>query len=271
MKTKVIKIGGSCLTSSVDVKKLIPILETGEEFILVISAFKNVTNLLEKWFDTKDRKFLEELHNLFRTMFGDLFLEKNFEKDFLTFSDVINIHKDNVTRSYAQALGERMTSLVIKNYLENSGIDIEMAHDDPLIFGDENVFNYEKSSSRILDFYNTKKSKHVLTQGFVSIGEDGMLTNLGREGSDLTAAVWADVLSSECVLYKDVGAIYTSDPNINIDAKKINKINFENYKEDFYQSKVIQNKVIDFCIEKKISLSIYSFNKNICGTRIINK
>ncbi len=268
MNTKVIKIGGSCLTSAEDIKKIVSILDTKDDIVIVISAFKNVTNLIEFWFDTKNKKYLDKLENKFKIIFENLFSNKKFKSDFLIFNEIVNIHKNNISRNHAQALGEKISFSMIEMYLKDIGISIDISDDDPLVFGDNNSFDLEKSSNKILDFFKSKKHRHILTQGFASIDANGELNNLRREGSDLTAVIWAYALSVRCILYKDVGAIYTDDPSKNKIAEKITKISFYDYKDKFYFSQIIQDRVIDFCIKYGLNISIHSFDDNSCGTKL---
>lgn len=269
MNKRVIKIGGSLLTNSERLRSLLQIFDHHEgEQVLVVSAFKNVTNLLEKWFDDKSVEALEELVKIHRNFFNTLFPDKIFEKDFEDFDEIKQIHMRLLSRDAALALGEKMSSRIIERFLQESGIDISSHDSDPLAFGNPDSFNFEFSQKVIRDFFASKKTKHIITQGFAS-WDGGNLSNLGREGSDLTAALWAQSLNAECILYKDVGALYTKDPHKYPEAEKISQISFTDYKENFFGAGVVYDKLIDFCLERGQDLAIYSFSENSLGTRFL--
>ncbi len=268
MKTKVIKIGGSCLSSAEHLQRIIPILQEEYNFVLVVSAFRNVTNLLERWFDTKELKHLEELKALHKGIFSALFPEKVFELDFPVFQEVIMVHLSGYDRNHTLSLGEKLSSAIVEMYLREKGIPIALHPSDPLIVGDSDSFDRDRSVQSIKDAYLKKEQQHLLTQGFASFNHEGGRSNLGREGSDLTAVLWAHALGAECILYKDVGALYHSDPRHDSEAQIISQISFDKYKQDFYGAQIIYEKVVDFCLAHSIPLSIYSIENNTLGTYI---
>ncbi len=268
----VIKVGGSCLRGKEDIQKLHDLLYEFKDkhIVLVVSAFKNITNLIEKWYDNCDVNALQEILRIHRNIFESLLPENHFLLDFPEFEELKNIHINKVERDEALALGEKMSSAIILSYLKQEGIDIIQDIRDPFIFGNPEKFFFDKSREEILRFVESRKSQHILTQGFAS-WDEGNKSNLGREGSDLTAVLWARALCVDCVLYKDVGVLYTADPRKYRDVKKIEKISFSEYQRDFFGAGIVYDKVIDFCLVYDQSLYIYSFENNTCGTKFFAK
>lgn len=163
MKTKVIKIGGSLLTDARKISHIKNILsEEGTQFILVLSAFQNVTNLLEKWYDEKEIEPLLELINIHRNIFSKLFPAKNFAVDFPYFDEIKKLHLRDLSRDAALALGEKMSTKMIEMYLNSEKISISSPVNDPLVFGDKDFFSFEKSSGAINTFLNPKKLHTLL-------------------------------------------------------------------------------------------------------------
>jgi len=76
-----------------------------------------------------------------------------------------------------------------------------------------------------------KEGKVVVLAGFQGISEDGDITTLGRGGSDTTAVAIAAQLGWDCEIYTDVDAIFTTDPKINPNAKKLDRITYEELME----------------------------------------
>jgi len=76
-----------------------------------------------------------------------------------------------------------------------------------------------------------KEGKVVVLAGFQGISEEGDITTLGRGGSDITAVAIAAQLGWDCEIYTDVDAIFTTDPKINPNAKKLDKITYDELME----------------------------------------
>ena len=75
---------------------------------------------------------------------------------------------------------------------------------------------------------NLGKGKIVIIAGFQGISEAGNITTLGRGGSDTSAVAMAAALkASECLIYTDVDGVYTTDPRVVTDARRLRKITFE--------------------------------------------
>ena len=267
-KIRVIKVGGSCLSKASDLEQVVHILDGGLDYVLVVSAFKNVTNLIERWFDSEDYKALAELKSIHEDVFTRLFPEKDFYRDFPLFAVVENLHKVSCTRDWAVTLGENMSSFIVEMYLQKKDVDISILEKDPYLFGNTESYDFVKSKKMIKEAYQKKGTRHVLTQGYASWNSENQRDNLGREGSDLTAVVWASALDVECILYKDVGSLYSEDPKKNPEAESISKISFQEYGARFYSAGIVYDKVIDFCITSKRDLFIYDFYKNQLGTKI---
>ena len=90
-----------------------------------------------------------------------------------------------------------------------------------------------------------------MVAGFQGVEEEGNVTTLGRGGSDLTAVALAAVLNASCELYKDdVDGIYTIDPGICENARKLEKISYDEMLEmSSLGSKVLQARAVE-CAKK---------------------
>ena len=101
------------------------------------------------------------------------------------------------------------------------------------------------------------EGKIIVVAGFQGVEEEGNVTTLGRGGSDLTAVALAAVLNASCELYKDdVDGIYTTDPSICENAKKLKKISYDEMLEmSSLGSKVLQARAVEFA--KKYNAPIH--------------
>jgi aspartate kinase len=121
---------------------------------------------------------------------------------------------------------------------------------------------YSKAKILKIDAEKIKKAllkgKIVVVAGFQGVDEDGNVTTLGRGGSDLTAVSLAAVLKADaCELYKDdVDGVYTTDPGICRNARKLKKISYDEMLEmASLGSKVLQARAVEFA--KKFCVPIH--------------
>jgi aspartate kinase len=100
----------------------------------------------------------------------------------------------------------------------------------------------------------------VIVAGFQGVDENGSITTLGRGGSDTSAVALAAALKAdECQIYTDVDGVYTTDPRIVPEAKKLDRITFEEMLEmASLGSKVLQIRSVEFAGKYKVKLRVLS-------------
>lgn len=111
----------------------------------------------------------------------------------------------------------------------------------------------------------------VVIAGFQGVDKEGNITTLGRGGSDTTAvAIAASLKADECQIYTDVDGIYTTDPRVVPEARKLKSITFEEMLEmASLGSKVLQIRSVEFAGKYKVKLRVLSsFNDSDGGTVI---
>tara|TARA_B100001113_G_scaffold84814_1_gene67545 strand:+ start:1001 stop:2215 length:1215 start_codon:yes stop_codon:yes gene_type:complete len=132
------------------------------------------------------------------------------------------------------------------------------------------------SKAKILDV-NADKILEVLKDGiipiitgFQGVTEGGDITTLGRGGSDTTAvAIAAQVGASRCDIYTDVDGIFTTDPKVVSNAKKLDSITMEEMLELAGQgAKVIQTRAVEFANKYNVPVRVLSSFNNGKGTLI---
>ncbi len=133
------------------------------------------------------------------------------------------------------------------------------------------------TKARILDIdeYNIKQDLNdgyvVVVAGFQGADEFGNTTTLGRGGSDTTGVALAAALKAEeCQIYTDVDGVYTTDPRVVPEARRLDKITFEEMLELASQgSKVLQIRSVEFAGKYKVKLRVLSsFEEEGDGTLI---
>jgi len=132
------------------------------------------------------------------------------------------------------------------------------------------------TKARILDIDESRirkdldKGRIVIVAGFQGKDEHGNITTLGRGGSDTTAVALAAALKAdECQIYTDVDGVYTTDPRVVPDARRLEKITFEEMLEmASLGSKVLQIRSVEFAGKYNVKLRVLSSFKDGPGTLI---
>jgi aspartate kinase len=108
----------------------------------------------------------------------------------------------------------------------------------------------------------------VVVAGFQGIDANGNITTLGRGGSDTTGVALAAALKAdECQIYTDVDGVYTTDPRIVPDARRLSKITFEEMLElASLGSKVLQIRSVEFAGKYKVKLRVLSSFTDVNST-----
>jgi aspartate kinase len=135
------------------------------------------------------------------------------------------------------------------------------------------------SRAKILDLNNdiiftTIRDGYIpIITGFQGITDEGDTTTLGRGGSDTTAvAIAASIKAKRCDIYTDVDGIYTTDPRIVPEAKKLDSITMEEMLELAGQgAKVIQIRAVEFANKYQVPLRVLSSFEPGSGTLILQE
>lgn len=294
---KVFKFGGASVNSVERIKNLSTILRhfPDEEILVVISAMGKTTNALEEVVEAFYNGNNEEALRLFelvkqqhlttaKYLLVTHYLScKEQLKDLFTEAEWL-LH-DKPVRSFDYyydqviCIGELISTAIISAYLNETGtvnkwVDVRdiIRTDDN--FRDANVdwkFTEERIQSDIIPgFINCNI---VLTQGFIGSTDENESTTLGREGSDYTAAIFANILNAEeLVIWKDVEAVMNADPKQFPGAKPIPELNYNEVIEmAYYGAQVIHPKTIKPLQNKNISLYVKCFlDTSLPGTVINN-
>lgn len=115
-----------------------------------------------------------------------------------------------------------------------------------------------------------KEGLIVIVAGFQGIDENDNVTTLGRGGSDTSAVALAAALKADvCEIYSDVDGVYTTDPNIEPHARKLNKVSYEEMMEmASLGAKILQIRSVQFAKKYKVPLYVKSSFNNVDGTLV---
>ena len=168
--------------------------------------------------------------------------------------------------------GEQITSALLSTALEDLSLKARswMGWQVPIIT--DNVYGKasikEIKTDNIMNFIS--KGYVSIVSGFQGISEDYRITTLGKGGSDTTAVALAAAFSADrCDIYTDVDGVYTTDPRIVKNAKKLDFITYEEMLELASQgAKVLQTRSVALAMKHKVFLRVLSSFKNLPGTLI---
>lgn len=172
--------------------------------------------------------------------------------------------------------GEQVTISLLSMALQQIGCDaISYLGSQVRIVTDS---EHGKARIKSIDEHRIRESldagKVVIVAGFQGVDENGHITTLGRGGSDTTAVALAAALKAEeCQIYTDVDGVYTTDPRIEPNARKMNTVSYEEMLEmASLGSKVLQIRSVEFASKYKVPLRVLSsLIDNPVGTLITSE
>ncbi|HPR85665.1 MAG TPA: aspartate kinase [Prolixibacteraceae bacterium] len=276
---KVFKFGGASVSSAHAVRNSVNILKMyPEKKVLVISAMGKTTNALEivarKYFnqDTEVWTIFQEVKDYHLGIIAELWGESvevpEVEKLFAQLASRIKGERSlNFDYEYDQivAFGELISTQIISSYfnkigLKNRWIDVRncLKTDDQYREGNINWELSQRLAKRIFSF---ETEELYITQGFIGGTLTNQTTTLGREGSDYTAAILANLLDAEDVsIWKNVPGILNADPDFFANTQKLDELSYKEAIELSYSgAKVIHPKTIKPLQNKNIPLFVKSF------------
>jgi len=171
--------------------------------------------------------------------------------------------------------GEQVTIALLSMALNKRGIEARSYTGSQVQILTDNVHG----KARILDIdaarvrEDLENNRVVVVAGFQGVDEDGNITTLGRGGSDTTAVAMAAALEAdECRIFTDVDGVYTTDPRIVPEARRLDRITVEEMLELASQgAKVLQTRSVEFAGKYRVPLRVLSSFEDGPGTLITHE
>jgi len=238
------KFGGSSVADACAIKRCAKIVkeEKGQPFV-VVSATYDTTNQLEKLAQlslesTDDAQiYLNTIIKRHEGISKELEIFENVSESFKELhneakSIISSInHLAKVTprlMDVMYSIGERLSSRLVAAYLKAEYIDARdiLRTDD--FFGAANpMLNVSKALAQENLLPIIRENKVIVTQGFISSTIESATTTLGREGSDYSAALFAEMLGADLIkIWTDVPGIFTCDPKVAEGVKRIPEMSY---------------------------------------------
>jgi aspartate kinase len=292
----VFKFGGASINNIERIKNTANIIKShaSQKLLVVISAMGKTTNALEKiaeaYFDGRkdDALLLFEQVKANHLEVVKYLLVTNWKaaedqlKNF--FTEIEWMLHDKPVRQYDYyydqivCCGELFSTCIVAHYLAEQKVPTQWMDVRDIFRTDNNFrdaavdfdFTTGKINSEILPLFSTNDV--VLTQGFIGATDENESTTLGREGSDYSAAIFANILQADnLTIWKDVPAVMNADPNKFKDAVNIPLLNYTEVIEmAYYGAQVIHPKTIKPLQNKNIPLFVKSFLDTELPGTIIN-
>ena len=241
MKLVVMKFGGTSVGSIDKINNVANIVEkqlNDKKLIVVLSAMSGVTNKMQEYIDEIESNEIIE---------NDLILTSGEAVSVGLLSAILK--KRNIKS--IPLLGWQIPIITDSNHQKAK------------------ILNIDKN--RIDQFL--KDYDVIVVAGFQGVDMDGNITSLGRGGSDTTAvAVAAAVDADRCDIYTDVDGVYSTDPNLEPKAKKINKLAFEEMLEmSSTGAKVLHTRSVELAMKNNLTLQVLSSITKQSGTLVVDE
>lgn len=301
MKTLVMKFGGTSVGSSDALSRAAEIVKSEsldwDGLVVVVSAMSGVTDTLLQCAQavTRDEQetysaLINDLRTRHLNTINEIILNTDEKKQLVEEIEYLILELERVCQS-AQVLGEitprgidticsfgeRINARVFAARLQQIGLASQSMDATQIIVTDSNFQNAhpimdktrQKVKQQLIPLL--KVGRIVVATGFIAANEHGVLTTLGRGGSDYTASILGDALdAAEVWTWTDVDGVMSADPRIVSNAKVIPELSFNEVGEmAYFGAKVLHPKTIRPIVERNIPLRVKNtFNPSHPGTCI---
>lgn len=211
--------------------------------LVVLSASAGVTNLLIKLAEGPKLKIrmtlLKELkyiqYSIIKYLKNSSIIKiiNNIINNIIMLSEIAETQSTKFLTDELVSYGEIMSTLIFVEILREKNVNVEWFDIRQIMITNDNFGNAEPNisllSSHSITFLKPliNQGKIIITQGFIGRDDQGRTTTFGRGGSDYTATLLGEALNATQIdIWTDVAGIYTTDPNVIFNAKRIDEITF---------------------------------------------
>lgn len=272
---KIMKFGGTSVGSPERMNALIPLINDGDEKLVVLSAMSGTTNSLvditcllyaDKASEASEK--IEELKTKYHKVVDDLYKTDNILK---SGHELINSHFDHIsemtTRSFTKiqekaivGQGELISTALFHMLLQEKGVGSILL--PALNFmridkdGEPDYFYIEEKIDQELKKY--PKEKIIITQGFICRNAYGEIDNLKRGGSDFTASIiGAAVNAEEIQIWTDINGFHNNDPRYVENTGVIRNLSFDEAAElAYFGAKILHPSSVNPARQKNIPVRL---------------
>ncbi|HJE38431.1 MAG TPA: aspartate kinase [Candidatus Amulumruptor caecigallinarius] len=238
----VLKFGGTSVGTSSALEQVKNIVMAHQEpVIVVVSALGGMTDQLVELMqmDSRSSKVTEMLDafgcryaNLISAMIDES-IQPQVRTDINRLlrelqKDIGNAPRDTYFQDKIISYGERLSSVFVSRLFGAKNAVLVPVLDLVSTLADNRSLDRDISFSRINDYFRNNDADIYIVPGFIASAPDGHITNLGRGGSDLTAAIIARALNvSKIEIWTDVDGYMTADPRRDSNAAQIPQLTYD--------------------------------------------
>ncbi|HPW52817.1 MAG TPA: aspartate kinase [Erysipelotrichaceae bacterium] len=264
---KVVKFGGSSLSSAAQFKKVKNIIDSDKDRVFIVASAcgksdnedHKVTDLLYlchahiKYGVPYDDLF-SKIYDKYMGIKNQLHLEIDLEREFKIIRDLMD---NDISLDYLVSRGEYLTAKCLAEYLDGQFIDAS----EVIAFDYSGKVNFEKSEQHLRR--QIKKGKRVIIPGFYGALPNGAIKVMPRGGSDISGSILANIVNADVYEnWTDVSGLLIADPRIVDNPKTISYITYSELRELSYMgASVLHDEAIMPVREKSIPVNIRNTNK----------
>ncbi len=288
----VMKFGGSSVANAERIKHVASIIEAykNDRPVVVLSAMGDTTDHLLDAADlavngTVDISKVEKLHfDTAKELEIDVPAIKEMLDELKTLLTGISMLRELTkrTRDYLVSFGERMSVRMMAAYLSQKGTpakfydawDVGFVSDSNYMSAELLDEVWDTIPQHLTDYKNGKQTEIPIVTGFIAKDKKGIITTLGRGGSDLTATmIGAAMKADEIQTWKDVDGILTTDPRVCPDAHPVSEVTYEEAQElAMFGSQVLHPRSMVPCRKSGTPVRVKnSYNIKSPGSIIVEK
>ncbi|RCW93730.1 aspartate kinase [Winogradskyella arenosi] len=287
----VYKFGGTSVGSVLNMNHVKEIISTGGKKVVVLSAMSGTTNALVeiscliKAKDTAQaEKQIKTLQATYVATVQELIQNETFQQDTQDYvASIFRALLETVTQPYSQWLhntivanGELLSTYMFSRLLLQDGVDaallpaLEFMRIDRSSEPDN--FYIKQNLERLIA--QTPDAEVYITQGFICLDADGVITNLQRGGSDYTATIiGAAIKAEEVQIWTDIDGFHNNDPRFVEDTKALSHLSYDEAAElAYFGAKILHPQTVMPVCTLDIPLRLKNtMDPDAHGTLITNK
>ena len=300
MSRLMMKFGGTSVGSAAAIQQVVDVvrqhLAQGHDLALVVSAMAGVTDLLldsaaaaasgdRERYRAIGETIRDKHHSVIEELIADASLRESSRAEV---DRLLRAHRalcDEIMTSGEAtpgecdaivSFGERLSSRVIAAVMASQDLSVKQYDSSQFIITDDNFQDadplWDETAERVINgLLPVIDGVTPVITGFIGSTRDGILTTLGRGGSDFIAAIFAAYLEcDELIIWTDVDGVMTTDPRLDQRARVLPYVSYQEIGElAFYGAKVLHPKTVQPIVNRQIPLRVRNtFNPSHSGTLV---
>lgn len=270
---KVLKFGGTSVGSAENMMRIAQIISSEGAKIVVLSAMSGTTDMLveisksikaddakniDKCIEVLTGKYKRCASSLFKTENMLSLAEAKIDSVFKTINNEIENYQDVRSDKKIISQGELLTSAIFTSYLKECEVDAVLLNAPDYIRVNEDCMPCISDIKSRMSSIGLNKHTVFVTQGFICSSNVGEIDNLGRGGSDYSAALFGSAINAdEIQIWTDIDGMHNNDPRYVEGTYPIRTMLFEEAAElAYFGAKILHPATIQPCKDRGISVRL---------------